>query len=685
MIKNIRTGFIIYLLLLVFLVIAYLPLSSLQFALKNDALTTNFPNKYFFSAALHDGYLPMWNPYINFGLPLYADPGFAFWNPITWIFGCIGYSVPLLSVEILFYIWLAAIGAYELSKWLGHCRKVSFCIGIVYMCSGFFIGNLQHINFLTCAAFLPMVLKTYLDLQRSYSVRKLFYCLVSLYLLATGGHPAIPVACIYFLLLIQAGLIIFNDSGDQKKLILIRSIRSNLILSCCFLVLAAPLFYSYYEIFPRFTRSVPVIQGSLSDTGFSLSSYLSFLFPFSTTGNTDIFSNDKLMRNGYFSVVGFLCFLIALIKKKNSYQKIFLLAGAGMLILSLGGHFKELLYSIFPMLNYIRTNGEFRIFGMLSFILTGSYVLADLMEGRYIWIFHRLLYFIAAISFMIILIRFLFTPSSTLFLKSPDIQAASILQAIKSKLDALTFFDRIFLNAAVLFILIGFYFLLIKKINRKLLLPLFIMADLIVFSWSNLPVTGVQIKSPEIVQHYFSEIPDGIPIPKLLPIGQNQFFGEDIHNLFGCWSYYSKQPGTPFLCNYPSRLLETAAYFKSPLADSLNQMPFVFTTNHEFREKISIITYSPTEIKVRVETGNNDSLILMQNDYFRWKATVNGKPVHIENTAIAFMLVPLEIGVNEVRFLYDSQIPIVIAIMSFILWITFFVFVFKTGKQVKAR
>ena len=243
--------------LLVFLVIAYFPLSSLLFALKNDALTANFPNKYFFSAALHDGYFPVWNPYLNFGFPLYADPGFAFWNPITWIFGWIGYSVPVLSIEILFYIWIGGISSYELGRWLGHSEKVSFCMGMMYMCCGFFIGNLQHINFLTSAAFLPLVLKTYLDLQAKFSVQRLLYCLVSLYLLATGGHPAIPVATVYFLVFIQIGIVIFSNTGERKLVIIRRSFKTFLILLVCFFVLAAPLIYSYYEIYPVFTRADP--------------------------------------------------------------------------------------------------------------------------------------------------------------------------------------------------------------------------------------------------------------------------------------------------------------------------------------------------------------------------------------------------------------------------------------------
>ena len=675
--QDTRKRLLIYLLLLLFLVIAYLPLSSFLFALKNDALTTNFPNKYFFSAALHAGYLPIWNPYVNFGLPLHADPGFAFWNPITWIFGFIGYSIPMLSVETMFYIWLAGISSFELGLWLGHSQRASFCIGAIFMCCGFFIGNLQHTNFLTCAAFLPFVVITYLDLHRAYSIRKLFFCLLSLYMLATGGHPAIPIACIYFLLLIQAGLIIFSGRGTPKKQVLLLSLRINFLLLVCFLVLAAPLLYSYFEIYPRFTRAVPVVQESLYDTGFDLSSYLSFLFPFSITGNNAICSNDLLMRNGYFSLAGLLCFLIALLKNKNAYQKIFLLAGSGMLLLSLGGQIKESLYSVLPLLDHIRTNGEFRVFGILSFILVGASVMDELMKGRHQKSFHQFLLFIAAFSLLIIIGRFIFAPLDSIFLKKPGSQPVGFFMMIKVWLHGLTFFDRFFLNAFLLITLIGLYFLFRGKIDKTILLPMFILTDMIAFSWAHLPVTGVQMKSPAVIEHYFSGIPGGIPIPRLLPMKQNQYFAEDIQNLFGCWSYYSKQPGTPYLCNYPSRLNQTTAYFKSSLPDSLNQGPFIFTENRVSVGNLKINSFSPTEITIRVVAQDHDSLILLQNDYFRWVSTVNGKPVDIKRKAIAFMAVPLEEGVNQVRFFYNSQSLIIVTLMSIVIWIGFSLFVFR--------
>jgi hypothetical protein len=100
--------------------------------------------------------------------------------------------------------------------------------------------------------------------------------------------------------------------------------------------------------------------------------------------------------------------------------------------------------------------------------------------------------------------------------------------------------------------------------------------------------------------------------------------------------------GTPFPCSYPTSLNLTASYFNSTLPDSLNQGPFLFTKSGSPENLPKINSFSPSDIEIQVEADGHDSLILLQNHYFRWKSTVNGKPVHIENADIAFMAVPLE-------------------------------------------
>ena len=149
-----------YLLLLIVLLIAYLPLSSFYFGMKNDAFSDNFPNKYFLSQALHAGIFPLWNPYMNFGFPVYADPGFAYWNPITWFFTLIGYNAYTLTLEVLCYLYIAGICMYNLGRYLKFSSYTIFAVAVMYICSGFFVGSIQYINFLTAAAFLPFLSPT---------------------------------------------------------------------------------------------------------------------------------------------------------------------------------------------------------------------------------------------------------------------------------------------------------------------------------------------------------------------------------------------------------------------------------------------------------------------------------------------------------------------------------------------
>src|SRR5688572_181686 len=84
------------------LVIAYLPVTSFLYFIKNDAFNGYFPPRFFMSESLQAGYLPLWNPYINYGIPQYADMSGGFWNPLTWIIAVTtGYNAYIFTIEIL--------------------------------------------------------------------------------------------------------------------------------------------------------------------------------------------------------------------------------------------------------------------------------------------------------------------------------------------------------------------------------------------------------------------------------------------------------------------------------------------------------------------------------------------------------------------------------------------------------
>jgi hypothetical protein len=659
-----RADLLGYLFLGAFLMIAYLPVSSFLFALKNDALTVNFPNKFFFSAALKSGHLPIWNPYINFGLPLYADLGFAYWQPITWLFGLIGYSVHVLTLELLFYIWLGGIFMYQLGKYLKHTIIICFCMGVIYMCSGFFIGNFEHINFLTCAAFLPLATRTFLQLNDGFTYKKLFYCILSLYLLATGGHPAIPIGTIYFLAIILIGLTLIKN--DKSKQILYSEIlKTNTLLLFGFLVVAAPLLYSYYEIIPHLNRAKPVLQAVSLDVGFSAPSYISFLFPFATTTTSmKLFNNSELMRNGYFSFICFAFFLVALVNKKNKIQIIFLIAGGIMLLLSLGDSFKDLIYSHLPLLKFIRTNGEYRIFSIFSFIIVASFPFGKLLTTGLGDGFNKVLFAFMIICLCIILWIITHQSETILFSSASFVQSHSLVNKMKWWIDNLTLSDRLLINAVILLSLLLLYFLLRRKIRLQKLIPAIILADMVLFCWLHLPITGVQKRSANSIENYFSNLPAGIPIPNLTPIKYNRRSDEKLALVIGCWSYYGKQPGTPEWCSYPTLFSTTETYFRSSMIQTINEKPFIFLENDSnSKTPIQIRKFTGNEIQIETSVKKEDALILLQNYYPFWKAQINDQPVAIQIQDNTFMKVPLQSGYNLVDFRFDNKlIPLFIFI-----------------------
>ena len=640
-----------YLLLGLFLYLAYLPLSSFLFALKNDALTENFPHKYFFSAALHAGYWPLWNPYINFGLPLYADPGFAFWHPLTWLFGTIGYNAYVLTAEILVYIWLGGIFMYSLGLFFGHTRLTAFLLALLYMCCGFFIGNLSHLNFLTCAAFLPLVTLTFLRLQTAFSPKRLLCCAFSIYLLAAGGHPAIPVATVYFLLFLLTGIVLTTKSASLLKT-LTTAARTNLGLLLAVLGLISPILLSWLEIWPHFNRSAPVFQPAQQDLGFTPSSYLSFLFPFATTAHSTVFADDLSMRNGYFSFIALALFLVALFTKKNRYQRIFLVTGMVMLLLSLGGAVKVFIYSHLPLLQYIRTNGEYRVFALFSFIIVLSWPLDTLLKERTPSpLFKKIMAALAIVCLFTVTISLFFVRSSQ-FPAGPT----GFTARIKLLLDTLPLAQRLLINATILLTLLAAWFLLRKKIPPQRLIPAILMTDLLIFCWLQLPVTGVQRRSPADIEACFSTIPPGIPLPRLTPIAANDQPGAPLQKIIGCWSYYSKQPGTPELCDYPTLFETTETYFQSRWPDSINKRPFVFLC--QAKTDPTLTAFSPTQVRVMIAAASPapDTLVLLQNDFPGWETQLDDHPVPHIRMYGAFMGIPVP-GSGSHHFGYRFTAP----------------------------
>jgi hypothetical protein len=662
-------------LLLLVCLIAYLPLSSFLFSMKNDAFIFNFPNKFFFSESIRQGSLPTWNPYLNYGFPLFADPGFAWWHPVTWLFGVIGYNAYTFSIEILLYIYIGGIGMYWFGKTLNLKSSTCFALGCMFMCSGFFIGNLQHINFLTSASFLPWLIGSWLKYQNNTSLKNLFFCGLSAFLLCAAGHPAIPIGTIYFTFFLTCSYFILFRKRIKTTTFILNQIK----LLAFIILFLTPLIYSYITIQPYYTRFEPANQLTSINTGFTIQSYLSFVFPFATIKNQAWFETDVSMRNAYFSFLGFIFFVFFLVKKnKNTHSILFLFPGIFMLLLAAGGVTKVLLYEHLPGLQYIRTNGEFRIFSIFSFIICGAFHLELLFlkqkESLSVKKYKRWIFLLLFIGLAIL---------STTFLMSIKINSEGLISGTKYLLDHLSF-QQCFIIAGIIFFIISILYLF--ALTRKRSITGFILfalvMDLILNSWALLPITGVGKTSVAHMQSIINKSPKGFPKPTFNKEKEPLLTKEEIP-LVGNWAWYAKNFANPQI-DYPSMLNSTQKFINSKDSNFFRGKSFAFFISGRKNQMI-VERFSPHLFSLKVHSPEADTLVLLQNDFPGWKVTRNNVDVKPIVYAKTFMAIPVQKGESIIKWKFSSQIILVVtlwgAMIFFLILIgTFFLRQKNVGK-----
>jgi hypothetical protein len=519
----------------------------------------------------------------------------------------------------------------------------------MFASSGFFVGNLQFTNFLTSAAFIPLCLRLFLQWQGDYNIRNTLLCAGSFYLLVTAGHPAIPIGMFYFILTFM----LVRYFGTRKSQHPIKPLQLAgrsvvlLLVSCAFVL---PLLYSFSEIIPFLNRRETVMQEYHITTGFTAPSYLSFIFPFATNVEHGIFGNTGLMRNGYFSLAGILFFGIALFQSKNSFQKSLLITGIIFLVLSLGGEIKRLLYSNLPLFQFIRTNGEYRVFSIIAFILLGSYPLNNLIISQHLRGLQSYLRYISWFAVFIMAFALILWYPFSMTLPF-EFSSLPITTRGKWMLDNLPFSAKLMINAAIILIITTIALACSRMIKLPALLILFVLADTIAAAWINLPYSGVQTKSAAEMQALLKDSPDGIPVPAMTPLYANT--RPDLLKVIGCWSYYSKQPGTPELCDYPTLFVSTESYFNSEEVSRINNRPFAFMERGTF-PVTPLPDFSSSDMRFQCESDSTDNLVLLQNIYPGWKIYKDNQPVPMEKYLGNFMSVELEKGKHLVRFSFEN-------------------------------
>jgi hypothetical protein len=689
-----------YVFILIVFVLAFFPIVSFLFAVKNDILTGYLPVKYFISESIASGYFPWWNPFVNFGIPQHADMSSGFWNPVTWVISfTTGYNIYTITIEVLFYILIGGFGMYKIGELWSWDKNVRLIAAISYMCCGYFIGHLQHLNWISGAGFLPWCFLNYILLFKQFSFYRVSLTVFFFYCFISSSHPGLIIGSIYFFgfITIQEVIILVKSSENKttKKNIWI---GLGLFLMLLILVSAA-MIISYSEIIPFITREVKpnVLNGSSNST--TINSLFSFLLPFPSVKGQAFFGNDISLRNCYIGLIPFIA-LICSIKYcfTDKRLKVLLLSSVFIFFISIPSIFQIVFLNYFPLLGYVRLPGEFRIFSLFGFIVIASSWLNHYLNqnikspslNRVLLILQ--LFFLVVIGWS--LMKLLTTNESFIFKSFPNLSSTKSIDYIKSIIDAISLYDAAIIQCIIQILFLTFVRkYLINKQSAALLVICII--DLLVATTLNLPFTGYGKSSPASIQSLLNKAPKGIFNPILQPIKLNDKGINGIDSILGSWSFYNKEPGTIIQANYPIIfkteniifnkqninylaekpfiffIKDTADFKQSKSADSINHTINVSTTN------LIIKHFDPNRIKAVLKTDEKGFIVLLYKDYKHWSSFINGMVVPKSLFLESFICVPINLkGTNEIEFTYKPGIILLFANTGLIIFLLLTTFIF---------
>jgi hypothetical protein len=647
--------FITFMLFVGVLFLAFLPISSFLFFIKNDAFTNYFPPKFFMSESIHAGYLPLWNPYINFGIPQYGDMNAGYWSPVTWfIASTVGYNAYTLTLETMLYILTGGMGMYKLmSTWIEN-KNIRIIAGLAFMCCGFNVAHLQHFNWLSGAAFLPWCFWSYLIFLKNRTLPHTLTTVLLFYLFIASAHPGLIIGSFYFFIAIAFFIFKKNEEQLPFKTWFIHFSKAHGMFFIALIVLATGIIAGYTDIIPHFVRGDKInLENSLPHSS-NIKTWISLLFPFSTVKNEAFFNTELTLRNSYFSLVLLVFILMAILGKKNSWQKFLLLVGLSFALVAAGGWAKTFAHHYIPFIGYVRLNGEFRIFAILSFIIVASIELEKFILNQQPGNADKLKRLCSSIMILLLcsvgwaLYNAISSQTGMLYNRGNFISISGFSEKAKYVIDHISFYEAVFIQGFAQIILLVLIYKSLKIKNTRLL-QWWIIADLILSTLLNVPFTGAGKTSVAHLQSVINLSPKGIPIPALHPIGDNDTLNKADNALLGNWSMYNKQPGTITEMPYPIQLKNMRSYFDSLQHNtgiSYAEKPFLFIK--EGNAGISILHFSPNKIIVRVNADTASKLIIQQNEYPYWYYKTNAEFKKVLPEGISFMAVPVNKGMNEI-------------------------------------
>ncbi len=667
-------------------IVAFFPVVMNSHPVKWDMIACFYPWRFHIGECLQNGQLPWWNPYQDLGYPIHADPSSGAWYPMVWLLGStVGYGIWTIGFELWIHVFFAGVGMYFLAKMLKFDARFALIAGIAYMLSGFFIGNAQHLPYIISACWLPYVLAFYLRMREQKGWQDAVKAGLFLFLMITGGYPAITII-LFYLLLIFFGITALKFWREKDFGNLFRFIGRNVLFTGTTVLTSAVMLLSVVVVSPYLSRLGNFELQQALFSPFSPQSFFSFILPYSTTATIPWFDSDLSMRNGYFGLLLLLFFVLGTFRKKPIELRIFFWFGIFCLSAAVGEYFpvREFLFRYVPMMNVFRFPSVFRLFFILGAVLSGvwtlqHYLINDKREKRTVFIALG----ISICAMIAVVVSFRLQG----FLAMGDFLKLGIF----SFNTGATFAQLAVFQAAIQVVILGVGLMLFWKVKntnvRIVSIIALIATDLLIAATLNGPATlyygEVEAKEAQAnVDKYAKGFPkqQNISIDSSghlpgigAPYWQNQqTFQKQIsaegYNSFSFTSYEELESDFPelyssvkkcHLVTLSDRLLPHAVGDSIQPGDQFivfgsDRYPGIYACS--LGDTAQLVSYGPNEFNVSASVKKPCLLTLHQKEFADWRAFINGKESPILVSNMNFMTVELPAGKSTIRFVYDNTL-----------------------------
>lgn len=640
--------------------LAYIQLVLGIYPTKWDNLSAFFPYRYTASHWIHNGHLPLWDFYQNFGYPMHANPQGATWYPITWIVSAFGTYTPyLMNLEVIFHIIVGSIGLFHLGKMMLKSTFPAFIIALGYSMSGFVLGTSHMIGFTIAACWLPWCLWAFFRILHSTSWRNIVALTLFTSLQIVGGYTAFTIILVY----IYAGLFIYHHFFIQK--IVGQHLISFGVALISVIALCSPYLYSVFDSLAYYARGSG-LQYNPDDfkSNLDFAGFQTFFTPFVARATPGIRNVDVSLTNLYIGVSLLTFAFYGFIKSKPNHRWFLLLLIILFYLLALGNHtpVHKWAFLYLPGISYFRHPYLFSLYSTFILLLFSGIGLNHIL-------IHRVK---PERNHIVLLSGILIVVLVYLGVRTNWDQFSEFWSTFTAYREKTTFnnFGHAFIQACIFVILCISIYVSIRN-QKTWIFGSLIILELLIAVQLNAPLTLVYNEPLQNINDHLSKISNSSLTNQEITTDINQV-ASNIPASVGLWvnlNTYTRTTGTtgynPFVFD------EFLAFRKSTKFGNELSKGFAFY-NYPIKTRTESLLDS-------LHLGFNeisffssiDGLITINHNYHHnWTATGSGNPLIIEKDKYGRM--QLEIPKGKIHLHYRNSMLSKLVYVSAIGWIIIF-------------